>query len=441
MQPEKILILGAAGRDFHNFNMFFRDNAAYEVVGFTATQIPNIAGRTYPQVLAGKLYPNGLPIFQEDDLEKIITENQVDRVVFAYSDVTYDHVMHLAARTMAAGADFTVMGTRRTMLESKKPVIAVCAVRTGCGKSQTSRYIGNILRQAGKKVVVVRHPMPYGDLAKQRVQRFATYEDLAKFECTIEEREEYESHVKNGMVVYAGVDYEAILREAEKEADVVIWDGGNNDTPFFKPDLWITVADPLRPGHELSFFPGETNFRAADIIVINKANTASAEGVETVVANAKRYNPKATVIKGASEVVAEKPELIKGKKVLVVEDGPTITHGGMPFGAGKVAAEKYGAAELIDGRPFAVGSIKETYEKFPHIGTLLPAMGYYPEQVKELEDTINASNAEVVLIGTPFDLARLIKINKPTVFVDYALVDMDGPTLAKSMADFLSRIS
>ncbi|MGI5862451.1 MAG: cyclic 2,3-diphosphoglycerate synthase [Myxococcales bacterium] len=441
MQREKILILGAAGRDFHNFNMFFRDNEAYEVVGFTATQIPNIAGRTYPPVLAGKLYPNGLPIFQEDDLEKIIAENNVDRVVFAYSDVPYDHVMHLAARSMAAGADYTVMGTKRTMLKSTKPVIAVCAVRTGCGKSQTSRYVTDLLRKAGKKVVAVRHPMPYGDLAKQRVQRFASYEDLAKFECTIEEREEYESHVKVGTTVYAGVDYEAILREAEKEADVIIWDGGNNDTPFFKPDLWITVADPLRPGHELSFFPGETNFRAADIIVINKANTATAEDIETVVNNAKKFNPKAKIVKGASEVVADKPELVKGKKVLVVEDGPTITHGGMPYGAGKVAAEKYGAAELVDGRPFAVGSIKATYEKFPHIGTLLPAMGYYPEQVKELEDTINASNADTVLIGTPFDLARLIKINKPTVYVGYELADMGSPTLAEAMQEFMRRNS
>jgi predicted GTPase len=435
-QREKILILGAAGRDFHNFNVFFRDNEDYEVVGFTATQIPKIAGRTYPAILAGKLYPHGLPIYQEDDLEKIIAEHKVDRVVFAYSDVAHEYVMHLASRAMAAGADFTVMGTKRTMLKSTKPVIAVCAVRTGSGKSQTSRYVTNVLKAAGKKVVAVRHPMPYGDLAKQRVERLATYEDLKKFECTIEEREEYESHIKQGTVVYAGVDYEAILREAEKEADVIIWDGGNNDTPFYAPDLWITVADPLRPGHEVSYYPGETNFRAADIIVINKANTAKAEGIETVLKNAKALNPKATVIRAASEVVAEKPELIKGKKVLVVEDGPTITHGGMPYGAGKVAADKYGAGQLIDGRPFAVGSIKATYAKYPHIGTLLPAMGYYPEQVKELEETINKSNADVVLIGTPFDLARLIKINKPTCYVGYELVDMDKPSLKELMAKF-----
>ncbi|MBI5544870.1 MAG: GTPase [Deltaproteobacteria bacterium] len=439
MQRERILILGAAGRDFHNFNVFFRDNEAYEVVGFTATQIPKIEGRQYPAVLAGKLYPKGLPIFPEQEMEKIIKEQKVDRVIFAYSDTSHETVMHLASRVIAAGADYTLMGTKRTMVTSSKPVIAVCAVRTGCGKSQTSRYISNLLHKAGKKVVAVRHPMPYGDLAKQAVQRLATYEDLAKHECTIEEREEYESHIKNGTVVYAGVDYEAILRQAEKEADVVIWDGGNNDVPFYKPDLWITVADPLRAGHEMTFHPGEANFRAADVIVVNKANTAKAEDVEKVIANAKAVNPKATIIKGCSEVVAEKPELIKGKKVLVVEDGPTITHGGMPYGAGKVAAEKYGAAQLIDGRPFATGSIKETYAKYPHIGTLLPAMGYYPEQIKELEDTINNSNAETVLIGTPFDLARLIKINKPTCYVGYELVDMGSPTLAEAMAKFVNK--
>jgi predicted GTPase len=437
MQRERILILGAAGRDFHNFNLFFRDNEAYEVVGFTATQIPKIEGRQYPAVLAGKLYPKGLPIMPESDMEKIIKDQKVDRVIFAYSDAAHETVMHLASRVIAAGADYTLMGTKRTMVASTKPVIAVCAVRTGCGKSQTSRYISNLLHKAGKKVVAVRHPMPYGDLAKQAVQRLATYEDLAKHECTIEEREEYESHIKNGTVVYAGVDYEAILRQAEKEADVVIWDGGNNDLPFYKPDLWITVADPLRPGHELTYHPGEANFRAADVILINKANTAKSADVEKVVANAKAVNPRATVIKGSSEVIAEKPELIKGKKVLVVEDGPTITHGGMPYGAGKVAAEKYGAGQLIDGRPFATGSIKETYAKYPHIGTLLPAMGYYPEQIKELEDTINKSNADTVLIGTPFDLARLIKINKPTCYVSYELVDMGKPTLSESLTKFL----
>ena len=437
MQRERILILGAAGRDFHNFNVYFRDNEAFEVVGFTATQIPNIEGRQYPAVLAGKLYPKGLPIFPEQDLEKIVKDQRVDRVIMAYSDTSHETVMHLGSRVIAAGADYTLMGTRRTMVASSKPVIAVCAVRTGCGKSQTSRYITRLLQKAGKKVVAVRHPMPYGDLAKQAVQRFATYEDLAQHECTIEEREEYESHIKSGTVVYAGVDYEAILRQAEKEADVVIWDGGNNDVPFFKPDLWITVADPLRPGHEMGFHPGEANFRAADVIVVNKANTAKAEDIEKVVANAAAVNPQAIVIRGASEVVCEKPELIRGKKVLIVEDGPTITHGGMPYGAGKVAADKYGAQALVDGRPTAVGSIRETYRKYPHIGTLLPAMGYYPEQIRELEETINKSAAEVVLIGTPFDLARLIKISKPTVYVSYELVDMGKPILAEALQKFL----
>lgn len=433
MHRERILILGAAGRDFHNFNVFFRDNADYEVVGFTAAQIPKIDGRRYPKELSGKLYPEGLPIYPEAELERLIRDLSVDRAIFAYSDLSHEQVMHLGSRVMAAGADYTVMGTRRTMLKSSKPVVAVCAVRTGCGKSQTTRYIARLLKQAGKKVVAVRHPMPYGDLAKQRVERLATYEDLAAFDCTIEEREEYESHIDEGTVVFAGVDYEAILREAEKEADVILWDGGNNDTPFYAPDLWITVADPLRPGHETRYFPGETNFRAADIIVVNKANTARAEDVASVLDSARALNLRASAIRAASEVMVDKPELIGGKRVLVVEDGPTITHGGMPYGAGKVAAEKFGAAALVDGRPFAKGSIRETYEKYPHIGELLPAMGYYPEQVRELEETINASDADVVLIGTPFDLARLIRIDKPTAKVVYELADMDSPTLADEL--------
>lgn len=438
MHRERILILGAAGRDFHNFNVFFRDNDAYEVVGFTAAQIPRIDGRRYPRELSGRLYPEGLPIYPEAELERLIRELSVDRAIFAYSDLSHEQVMHLGSRVMAAGADYTVMGTRRTMLKSSKPVVAVCAVRTGCGKSQTTRYVARLLKAAGRKVVAVRHPMPYGDLAKQRVERLATYEDLAAFECTIEEREEYESHIDEGTVVFAGVDYEAILREAEKEADVILWDGGNNDTPFYAPDLWITVADPLRPGHEASYFPGETNFRAADVIVVNKANTARGEDVASVIANARALNPRAAVIRAASEVVVDKPELVRGKRVLVIEDGPTITHGGMPYGAGKVAAEKYGAAGLVDGRPFARGSIRETYEKYPHIGALLPAMGYYPEQVRELEETINASDAEVVLIGTPFDLARLIRIDKPTAKVGYELADMDAPTLRDELRKRLS---
>lgn len=438
MHRERILILGAAGRDFHNFNVFFRDNAAYEVVGFTAAQIPKIDGRRYPKELSGKLYPEGLDIYPEADLERLIRDLNVERAIFAYSDLSNEQVMHLGSRVMAAGADYTVMGLRRTMLKSSKPVVAICAVRTGCGKSQTTRYVARLLKEAGKKVVAVRHPMPYGDLAKQRVERLATYEDLAAYDCTIEEREEYESHIDEGTVVFAGVDYEAILREAEKEADVILWDGGNNDTPFYAPDLWITVADPLRPGHEVSYFPGETNFRAADIIVVNKANTARAADVASVLDNAKKLNPKASALCAASEVVVDKPELIGGKRVLVVEDGPTITHGGMPYGAGKVAAEKFGATALVDGRPFAKGSIRETYEKYPHIGALLPAMGYYPEQVRELEETINASDADVVLIGTPFDLARLIHIDKPTVKVGYELADMGGRTLADEVKARLS---
>jgi predicted GTPase len=439
MRRERVLILGAAGRDFHNFNVLFRDDESYEVVGFTATQIPKIDGRRYPPELSGRLYPDGLPIYPESELEKLIRDHAVDRCVLAYSDLSHDQVMHLGSRVVAAGADYTLMGSARTMLTASRPVIAVCAVRTGCGKSQTSRYVADLLREAGKRTVAVRHPMPYGDLARQRVQRLASHEDLAKHECTIEEREEYESHIDNGVVVYAGVDYEAILREAEKEADVIIWDGGNNDLPFFKPDVWITVADPLRAGHELAFHPGEANFRAADIIVVNKANTARPEDVEQVVANAKAVNPAATIVRAASEVICHQPELLRGKRVLIVEDGPTLTHGGMPWGAGKVAAEKYGATQLVDGRPFAVGSIKDTYEKYPHIGQLLPAMGYYPEQIKELEETINRSDAEVVLIGTPFDLARLIRIQKPTCSVGYELVDMGSPTLAEALARFVSR--
>lgn len=433
MHRERILILGAAGRDFHNFNVFFRDNADFEVVGFTAAQIPGIDGRRYPKELSGALYPEGIDIYPEAELERLIRDLKVDRAVFAYSDLSHEQVMHLGARVLAAGADYSLMGLNRTALKSTKPVVAVCAVRTGCGKSQTTRYVARLLKAAGKKVVAVRHPMPYGDLAKQRVQRLATYEDLAASDCTIEEREEYESHIDEGTVVFAGVDYEAILRQAEKEADIILWDGGNNDTPFYAPDLWITVADPLRAGHEASYFPGEVNFRAADIIVVNKANTARPEDVESVIANARELNPKATVILAASEVVVDRPALIGGRRVLVIEDGPTITHGGMPYGAGKVAADKFGAAALIDARPFARGSIRATYEKHPHIGALLPAMGYYPEQVRELEETINASDADVVLIGTPFDLGRLVRIDKPTAKVGYELVDMGAPTLADEL--------
>jgi predicted GTPase len=439
MQRRRVLILGAAGRDFHNFNLYFRGNEAAEVVGFTATQIPNIDGRQYPPELAGDLYPNGLPIFPEDDMEQIIADHKVDEVVLAYSDLNYVTVMNLASRAMAAGADFRILNPDETMVTSNKPVIAVCAVRTGCGKSQTARYISRVLRDAGLTTVAVRHPMPYGDLAKQAVQRFGTYEDLAAHDCTIEEREEYESHLAMGNIVYAGVDYGRILEEAEKEADVIIWDGGNNDLPFYKPDLWITVADPLRPGHELAYFPGEVNFRRSDVILINKANTAEASVVADLVARAKAITPAAQVLPGSSTVTVDDPDAVKGKRVLLVEDGPTLTHGEMPYGAGKVAAEKYGAAEVIDPRPFAVGSIKECYAKYPTLGDLVPAMGYYPEQMQDLEQTINASGADVVLVATPIDLGRLIDIKAPALQVSYELEDMGGESLAEIVKDFLAK--
>ena len=437
MSKRRVLILGAAGRDFHNFNVYYRENADYEVVGFTATQIPNIDDRKYPAALSGALYPDGLPIWPEDDMEKIIAEHDVDEAVLAYSDLNYVTCMNLSARAMSAGADFKILNADDTMVASTKPVIAVCAVRTGCGKSQTARYISRVLRDAGLKTVAVRHPMPYGDLAKQAVQRFETYDDLAKHECTIEEREEYESHLEWGNVVYAGVDYEAILREAEKEADVVIWDGGNNDMPFYKPDLWITVADPLRPGHELSYFPGEVNFRRADVILVNKANTAEASVVADLVARAKCINPTAEVICGSSTVSIEDGDALKGKRVVLIEDGPTLTHGEMPYGAGKVAAEKYGAV-VVDPRPTAVGSIATCYEKFPHLGKLIPAMGYYGQQIKDLEDSINAVDCDTVLIATPLDLGRLINITKPAVKATYELEDMGDASLATTVKTFLA---
>ncbi len=440
MARERILILGAAGRDFHDFNIFFRDNPSYAVVGFTAAQIPDIACRNYPPKLSGKLYSEGLPIWPEEQLEDIIKDQAVDRCILAYSDLSHQAVMNLASRVLAIGADFGFLGGEHTMLKSAKPVIAVCAVRTGSGKSQTSRYVADLLRTEGLKVVVVRHPMPYGDLESEAVQRFSSLFDLDRAEVTIEEREEYESHINKGIVVYAGVDYQAILLLAEEEADVIIWDGGNNDTPFFKPDLWITVADPLRPGHELTYYPGEVNFRAADIILINKANAASREAISSVKANAALVNPKAAVVVAASEVVAENPDVIKGKRVLVIEDGPTLTHGGMPYGAGKVAAEKYGAAEIVDPRPFAVGSIKEVFEKYRHIGSVLPAMGYYPEQVEELKETIDNADCDSVVVATPMDLRRLIKIGKPSTAATYELVDMGAPTLRDEVKKFIARV-
>lgn len=421
--------MGAAGRDFHNFNVYFRDNERYDVVAFTATQIPDIAGRTYPAVLAGKLYPNGIPIYPEDELEELIRKHDVDQAIFAYSDLSHVDIMHKASAVMAAGADFRLMGPKTTMLESKVPIVAIVAVRTGVGKSQTTRYVSQALIDAGLKVVAIRHPMPYGDLAKQAVQRFATYEDLDTHKCTIEEREEYEPHIDRGIIVYAGVDYGKILEEAEKEADVILWDGGNNDFSFYKPDLTITLVDPHRAGHEVLYHPGETNVRLADVVIINKVDTAKPDDVETVRKNVKRVNPRAQIVDAASPVTVEDPEKIRGKRVLVVEDGPTLTHGGMGFGAGVVAARQFGAKELVEPRPFAVGSLVDTLERFRHREPLLPAMGYSEKQIRELEATIDKSDAEVVVIGTPIDLRRVLKINKPAVRVRYELKQEAGPDL------------
>ncbi len=422
--------MGAAGRDFHNFNVFFRDNDEYEVVAFTATQIPNIEGRIYPPQLAGKLYPDGIKIYHEDELTDLIKKFDVDEVVFAYSDVPFEHVMTKASEANAAGASFRLLGVDQTMLKSSKPVVAVLAVRTGCGKSQTSRYVANLLKQAGKKVAAIRHPMPYGDLNAQRVQRFATIDDLHRYNCTIEEMEEYEPHIVNGTIVYAGVDYEEILRQAEQEVDVILWDGGNNDTPFYKPDLTITVTDPLRPGHELRYYPGNTSLRIADIAIINKISSAKKEDIETVRNNIRKVNQNAIIIEADSPIEVENPELIKGKRVLVVEDGPTLTHGEMKFGAGVVAALNNGAKELVDPRPFAVESIQETYRTYPEIGTLLPAMGYGQKQIKDLEETINRTDCDVVVIGTPIDLRRIIKINKPATRVKYFLKELSTPAIS-----------
>jgi len=426
---KRVIILGAAGRDFHNFNLFFRDNPAYEVAAFTATQIPNIEGRLYPPVLAGERYPDGIPILAEDELEQIISEKGIDIVVFSYSDVTHEHVMHLASRTAAAGADFWLLGGKSTMLESSKPVVAITAARTRCGKSQTTRRVTDILRAMGKKVVVVRHPMPYGDLAKQAVQRFASYADLDKHDCTIEEREEYEPHLDRGLIVYAGVDYEAILRQAEQEADIVLWDGGNNDLSFFRPDLQITVVDPHRPGHEMQYWPGEANVRMADVIVINKIDTANRGDVETVRRNIADLNPDALVVDAASPIFVDEPDSIRGKRVLVVEDGPTLTHGGMTYGAGVVAAQRFGAAEIIDPRPWAVDSIAATYAKYPHTGPILPAMGYGEAQLRDLEATINQVPCDLVIVGTPIDLSRMIHIAHPAQRVRYELQPIGQPTL------------
>ena len=429
MSRIRVLIMGAAGRDFHNFNTVFREDEAYEVVAFTATQIPNIEGRVYPSQLAGSLYPKGIPIHPEEALEELIHQHDIDQVIFAYSDVSHEYVMHKASLVLAAGADFRLMGTRETMLRSSKPVVAVCAVRTGAGKSQTTRHVCDALQKIGYKVVAIRHPMPYGNLVAQKVQRFAGYSDLDKHDCTIEEREEYEPHIDRGVVVYAGVDYEAILREAEKEADVIVWDGGNNDLPFFKPDLHIAVADPHRAGHELSYYPGESNLRAADVVVLNKVDTADLANIAQVRDNVRMVNPSAIIVEAASPIFVEDPEAIRGKRVLIVEDGPTLTHGDMAYGAGVVAARRFGAAEIIDPRPYAVQSIAETYEKYPKTGPVLPAMGYGEGQVKDLEETINRTPCDLVIIGTPIDLRRVVKIQHPADRVRYELQIIGRPTL------------
>jgi predicted GTPase len=436
---KRVVILGAAGRDFHNFNVVFRDNPGYQVVAFTATQIPNIENRRYPPELAGSYYPEGIPIVPEEELEDLIRARAVDVVVFSYSDVSHQAVMHLGSRAVAAGADFWLLGTERTQLSARVPVISVCAVRTGCGKSPVSRRVAEELRNLGWRLVVVRHPMPYGDLAAQRVQRFATLQDLETQRCTIEEREEYEPHLLRKMVVYAGVDYEAILRQAEHEAELILWDGGNNDTPFFGSDLEIVVVDPHRPGHELAYFPGEVNLRRADVLVINKVDTAAPEAVQTVRDNLRRTNPAAKVIETACRVSVAEPEKIRGARVLVVEDGPTLTHGEMPYGAGVVAARQLGAAGRVDPRPFAAGSIRETFERFPHLNALLPAMGYSEAQRKELEETINRTPCDLVLVATPVDLARLLRLNKPSLRVSYEIEERTRPGLGEILAEFTAR--
>jgi predicted GTPase len=438
--PKRVIIMGAAGRDFHNFNVYFRDNPAYRVVAFTATQIPDIEGRTYPAELAGGLYPDGIPIFAEEELVSLIAEHSIDRVVFAYSDVPYRYVMSKGAEVNAAGADFTMLGPLATMLRSSVPVISVCAVRTGSGKTSVSKRLCQLLRARTKTVVVVRHPMPYGNLAQQAVQRFSSYEDIERMGCTIEEREEYETHIDVGCTVYAGVDYAKILRQAETEADIIIWDGGNNDFSFFKPDLNIVVADPHRAGDELTYYPGEINARMADVVVINKQDTAELEKIEQVRRNIMKVNPDAKIIDSASPITVEHPELIRGKRVLVVEDGPTLTHGGMKYGAGLIAARKAGAKEIVDPRPFTTGTITETFSEYPEIGPLLPAMGYSEEQIHDLEQTINAADCDAVVIGTPIDLTRVITINKPATRVRYGIKEIGDATLEAVVDAFLEQV-
>jgi predicted GTPase len=439
MSQQRVIIMGAAGRDFHNFNTYFRDNPHYQVIAFTATQIPNIEGRQYPPALAGEMYPEGIPIYPEQELTELIRHERVDQVIFAYSDVPHEYVMHKASQVLAAGADFRLMGTRETMLESSKPVVSICAVRTGSGKSQTTRYVSDLLQRMGHTVVVVRHPMPYGDLAAQAVQRFATYDDLERHNCTIEEREEYEPHIDQGIVVYAGVDYERILRQAEEEADIVVWDGGNNDLSFFRSDLYIVVADPLRAGHELTYHPGEANLRAADVVIINKVDTASGAEVARVRENVFKVNPQTVVIEAASPIFVSDPDAIRGQRVLVIEDGPTLTHGEMAYGAGVMAARRFGAKELVDPRPQAVGSIAATFEKFPHMGLLLPAMGYGEEQIRDLEETINAVECDLVLAATPIDLCRFLNVRHPMDRVRYELQIIGRPGLEEVLVARLGK--
>lgn len=439
MQKKKVIIMGAAGRDFHNFNVYFRNSDAYEVAAFTATQIPGIEGRVYPTELAGPSYPKGIPIYPEEKLPELIKQQDIDEVVFAYSDVSHEYVMHKASTALASGTDFRLMGPKTTMLKAKVPVVAVGAVRTGSGKSQTSRQVAKILKSKGLRVAAIRHPMPYGDLRKQIWQRFASYEDLDKHQCTIEEREEYEPHIDNGIIVYAGVDYAEILREAEKEADVIVWDGGNNDMPFYRPDLNIVVADPHRAGHELLYYPGETNIRMANVIIVNKVDTADPAKVKQVKENIKMLNPNATVLDAASPITVDKPELIRGKRVLAIEDGPTITHGSMPYGAAVIIAKNLGASEIVDPRPYAVGSIKEAYKKYPHLGALLPALGYGEKQVAELKETIDRIPCDVVVLGTPIDLRRVITIKQPTVRAKYELKVLGPVSLEQILQEFLQR--
>ena len=439
MSRIRTIIMGAAGRDFHNFNTYYRDNDKYDVVAFTATQIPNIEGRKYPKELAGTLYPNGIDIYPESELPELIKKFDVDEVVFSYSDVPYDYVMHKSALVNSLGADFRLLGTKATQVKSTKPLVAVCATRTGAGKSQTSRRVAEVLKGLGYKVVAIRHPMPYGDLVKQKVQRFATYADLDLHECTIEEREEYEPHIDTGVIIYSGVDYEAILREAEKEADVILWDGGNNDFSFYKPDVLITVIDPLRAGNELSYYPAEVNMRAADVFIINKVDTADVAQIDTVRASIAKVNPDAIVIEASSPIFVDDPDMIKGKRVLAIDEGPTVTHGDLPYDFGYYAAKRYGAKEIVDPRPFAVGDLKATFEKFPHLGHDLPSMGYGEKQIRDLEATIAASDVDVVVIGTPIDMTRVMKIDKPSVRVTYKLQEIGYPTLVDVLEKKLGR--